>query len=63
MSESVKVTIGTLAGGAVEERFTEELQNVLRNIMDPNTEWKPRSESTGIVVCIQNARRTNHGVV
>lgn len=42
MAEITKITLGTLAQGAVEERFTEELQNVLRNIMDPNTEWKPK---------------------
>lgn len=39
---SEKITLGTLAGGAVEERFTDELQNVLKNIMDPNTDWKSK---------------------
>lgn len=42
MAEIVKVSLETLAGGAVEERFTDELQNVLKNILDPNTEWKTK---------------------
>jgi hypothetical protein len=32
---SERVAIATLANGAVEERFEDELQNVLKNIMDP----------------------------
>lgn len=41
-----KVTIGTLAGGAVQERFEIELQKVLQNIMDPNTDWKKKRTIT-----------------
>lgn len=37
-----RISISTLAGGAVQERFEEELQKVLQNIMDPNTDWKKR---------------------
>lgn len=41
MSEqTVKLSFGTLANGAVEERFQQELEKVLKNIMDPNTDFK-----------------------
>lgn len=32
-----EVRLDTLLGGAVEERFNDALQEVLQNIMDPNT--------------------------
>lgn len=47
---SEKVSIATLASGAVEERFEDELQNILKNIMDPNTEWKPKRKINLTVV-------------
>lgn len=39
MAEAEKVvTLSTIAGGAAVERFEEELNKVLRNIEDPNTD-------------------------
>lgn len=35
---SQPVSFDTLAGGAVKERFHQELDKVLANIMDPNTD-------------------------
>lgn len=35
-----KIKIASLARGALEERAAEELQKVLENIADPNTDWK-----------------------
>jgi len=37
-----KITLETLAGGAVEERFNDALQEVLANIIDPNTDYKAK---------------------
>jgi hypothetical protein len=31
------ITLSTIAGGALEERFEEKLREVLANMMDPNT--------------------------
>lgn len=36
------VSLANLAGGAAIERFDLELENVLRNIMDPNTPAKTK---------------------
>lgn len=38
--QSQPINFATLAGGAVEERFHQELEKVLANIMDPNTDGK-----------------------
>ena len=38
--------IASLARGALEERAGEELQKVLENIADPNTDWKKTRKVT-----------------
>lgn len=35
-----RVTLSTLAQGAVEERFNDALELVIKNILDPNTDRK-----------------------
>lgn len=40
MSENKNLQFQTLAGGAVAERFGDALQQVLDNIIDPNTDPK-----------------------
>lgn len=37
LTENGKATLATLAKGAAIERFDDELQRVLNNIIDPNT--------------------------
>lgn len=34
------VTLETICSGAAQEKFGYELEAVLKNIRDPNTEWK-----------------------
>lgn len=34
----IDITLANLDGGALEERFADELQKVIRNIQDPNTD-------------------------
>lgn len=41
-----EIQISTLAGGAVEERFNDALQEVLENIQDPNTDAKKKRKIT-----------------
>ena len=36
------ISLKTLASGAVEERFNDALVEVLKNIVDPNTEFKTK---------------------
>lgn len=40
------VTLGTIAGGALNELFEAELAKVLNNITDPNTDTKTRRAIT-----------------
>jgi hypothetical protein len=42
----MRIDIGQLADGAVSERIGLELQKVLDNIADPNTEWKAKRKLT-----------------
>lgn len=35
-----ELKFSTLAGGAVEERFHQELEKVIKNLLDPNTDHK-----------------------
>jgi hypothetical protein len=46
MEERHYLTLGTLGGGAAEELFQEALQNVLRDIDNPNTEAKAKRAVT-----------------
>lgn len=42
MTEKVeldRMTLASIGGGAAEEKFQQELQNVIANIMDPNTDY------------------------
>jgi hypothetical protein len=57
MNEPI-VTLGTLAHGAGEELFSEELQKVLKNIADPNTDAKSAREITLKVRFTPNDDRT-----
>lgn len=45
----------TLGKGAGQEKFDEELKKVLKNIQDPNTNWKDRREITLKVVFIPSS--------
>ena len=40
--EQVKVSLINLGGGAAIEKFDDELQKVIQNILDPNTTLRPR---------------------
>lgn len=59
---SQTISFGTLAGGAVEERFQQELNNVFKNILDPNTEHKVKRTVTLCVTISPNEGRTVNGV-
>lgn len=41
MPEPKRLTLATLAEGALEELFQEALREVLKNLDDPNTDYKP----------------------
>ena len=41
-----KINLETFAGGALSERFSMAYQEVLENIMDPNTEFKKKRKLT-----------------
>lgn len=43
---SNKIDLETFAGGALSERFNMAYQEVLENIMDPNTEFKIKRKVT-----------------
>lgn len=50
--------LSTMAHGAIDERFGVELQRVLDNIADPNTDWrKKRSIQMTITFQPRNAER------
>jgi len=57
MIEYKPVTLATLAGGAVEEMFQEELRAVLRNIADANTEAEAVREVRLVVKIKPNRAR------
>lgn len=59
---SQKISFATLANGAVEERFQQELQNVFSNILDPNTEWKPKRSITLTIMVSPSEGRNINGV-
>ena len=41
-----QITLGTMAGGAVDELFIDAMAKVLENIADPNTDHKFKREIT-----------------
>lgn len=54
-----QLTLGNLAGGGAQEIFEREIQKVLLNIQDPNTNWKERREITIKVAIHPNEQRTS----
>lgn len=57
-----EIKIGTLAGGAVEERFNQALKKVLANVQDPNTDHKKKRTITVKVTIASNEERSLCGV-
>lgn len=43
-----QISLGGIAGGALEEKAREAIMDVMRNLQDPNTPWK-----TARKVCIE----------
>lgn len=44
--EKIKIDFEKLAGGAFAERTRQAIEQVMDNIADPNTEWKPKRKVT-----------------
>ena len=57
-----EINLATLAGGAVQERFNYELQKVLENISDANTEPKTKRKLTLTLILSPNEDRNDIGV-
>jgi len=56
--EFLAVDLTTLSGGAAIERFQRELDVVLQNVLDPNTDWKTAREILlKVKICPQESRR------
>lgn len=51
------IDLSTFAEGAVSERFDAELQSVLENIQDPNTEAEKARKITLTVTIVPNEQR------
>lgn len=51
------LTLSNLAGGALNERFSEELAKVIHNIEDPNTDATAKRKIVITVVLAPNATR------
>lgn len=52
-----KVNLETFAGGALQEKFDAAMEQVLTNMLDPNTPWKNKREITVKVTFEQNEDR------
>ncbi|MCE7699820.1 MAG: hypothetical protein K8E24_013725 [Methanobacterium paludis] len=52
------INLQELAGGAVAERFERELQQVLNNIADPNTDAKKKRKLQVVLTLAPNEDRT-----
>ena len=52
-----KVNLETFAGGALQEKFDVAMEQVLANMLDPNTPWKNKREITVKVAFEQNEDR------
>lgn len=52
-----KVNLETFAGGALQEKFDAAMEQVLANMLDPNTPWKNKREITVKVTFEQNEDR------
>ena len=57
-----KVNLETFAGGALQEKFDETLERVLKNMQDPNTPYKNKRSITIKINFTQNEERTDTGV-
>lgn len=52
-----KVNLETFAGGALQEKFDAAMEQVLENMLDPNTPWKNKRSITVNVTFEQNEDR------
>lgn len=52
-----KIDLNTLANGAVQEKFNEALEEVLENMLDPNTSFKNKRGVTTDISFTQNENR------
>jgi hypothetical protein len=57
-----KINLDTIAGGAVAERFNKELQLVLNNIADPNTDAKKKRKLQLTVTFAPDEKRSLAGL-
>ena len=57
-----KITLENIARGALQEKFEDELQTVIKNILDPNTEAKKARELHLVLKFAPNSHRTTIGV-
>lgn len=61
-SKERTIRLETLAGGAAVERFNDELQAVLKNVIDPNTSHKTKRRITLTVELMPNEERTSMNI-
>lgn len=52
-----KVNLEQFAGGALQEKFDSAMEQVLANLLDPNTPWKNKREINIKVTFEQNEDR------
>lgn len=57
-----KVNLETFAGGALQEKFDAAMEQVLANMLDPNTPWKNKRSITVNVTFEQNEDRDDTSV-
>ena len=57
-----KVNLEEFAGGALQEKFDGAMDQVLQNLMDPNTPWKNKRAITVKVTFEQNEERDDVSV-
>lgn len=57
MTDIKAITLAGLSDGAAEELFKKALEEVARNMRDPNTDWKGRREITLKLVFSQEEDR------
>lgn len=62
MQTTQGITFSTIAGGALEERFQQELEKVIKNMIDPNTNHKTAREITVKIKFNGNEQRNIAGV-
>jgi len=58
-----EINLATLGGGAAVEKFQEELQRVVANILDPNTNPKAKRKITLTVTIIPSHERGSGDVL